>query len=70
MGVGFMVFQQLGGIYGVAFYATYIFSSANNQMSPILCWPFVTALYEFFAFIITLGFPEKLGTIFIGIIQV
>jgi len=31
VGVGFMVFQQLGGINGVAFYATYIFSSADNQ---------------------------------------
>ena len=49
---------------------TIFISSAGNQMSPILCWPFVTALYEFFAFIITSGFPEKLGTIFIGIIQV
>ena len=65
-----MVFQQLRGINGVAFYATYIFSSAGNQMSPILCWPFVTALYEFFVFIITLGFREKLGTIFTGIIQI
>ena len=45
-------------------------SSAGNQMSPILCWPFVTALYEFFAFIITSGFREKLGTIFTGIIQI
>ena len=40
------------------------------KMSPILCWPFVTALYEFFAFIITSGFREKLGTIFTGIIQI
>ena len=65
-----MVFQQLRGINGVAFYATYIFSSTDNQMPPILCWPFVIALYEFFVFIITSGFREKLGTIFIGIIQV
>lgn len=72
VGVGLMVFQQLGGINGVGFYASYIFSSAGNQMSVLLCCPFVTALYGFFFFdfIITSGFSGKLGTILIGIIQV
>jgi len=70
VGVGLMVFQQLGGINGVGFYASYIFHSAGMQMSLILCCPFVTVLYEYVAFIITAGFSGKLGTILIGIIQV
>ncbi|RLN42447.1 sugar transporter ERD6-like 16 [Panicum miliaceum] len=56
VGVGLMVFQQLGGINGVGFYASYIFSSA--------------VLYEFVGFITTSGFSGKLGTILIGIIQI
>jgi len=36
VGVGLMIFQQLGGINGVGFYASYIFSSAGVQMSLIL----------------------------------
>ncbi|KAL6593787.1 hypothetical protein ACP70R_048688 [Stipagrostis hirtigluma subsp. patula] len=44
VGVGLMIFQQLGGINALGFYTGYIFSSA--------------------------GFPGKLGTILIGIIQI
>jgi hypothetical protein len=32
VGVGLMVFQQLGGINALGFYTSYIFSSAGIQM--------------------------------------
>jgi hypothetical protein len=42
VGVGLMVFQQLGGINALGFYTSYIFSSAGIQM-PIF---FATSLKE------------------------
>jgi MFS transporter, SP family, ERD6-like sugar transporter len=71
VGVGLMIFQQLGGINGVGFYASYIFTSAGTQLCLLLCCLFlITVLYKYVNFIKTSGFSGKLGTILIGIIQV
>jgi hypothetical protein len=44
VGVGLMIFQQLGGINGVGFYASSIFTSAGMQISWSFCCHFLTVL--------------------------
>jgi hypothetical protein len=45
VGVGLMIFQQLGGINGVGFYASYIFTSAGTQLCLLLfCLFLITVL--------------------------